>query len=457
MKAIFAPENRIITERRFWVAVLKAQIAAGLEAPASVVTDYEAVIENVDLASIRRRELELKHDIPAKLGEFNALAGHQHAHKGMTSRDLTENVEVILMSQALELVRQRALSILNLFVAKAEKYSDLATVARTHNVPAQPTTVGKRFATYAEELMHHLDALSSVMERAKLRGVKGPVGSAQDQINLLGSPAAAAALGETVAAEFGFADQLTAVGQVYPRSYDFEVASALYALASAPSNFATQVRLMAGTELASEGFGKNQVGSSAMPHKMNARSCERINGLHQVTKGFMDMSASLTGSQWNEGNVACSVVRRVAIPNMFLTIDGLFETTFAVLRGLEFYEPMIEAELKRYLPFLSTTTLLMHAVKAGVGREDAHETIKAHAVETAIEIRNGKGDGRMLLEKLAADSAFPGNLDELTSLVSTADELLGDTSTQIKRVAEMAQSHIGRDPKSVDYQGQEIL
>ena len=169
---------------------------------------------------------------------------------------------------------------------------------------------------------------------------------------------------------------LDSVGQVYPRSLDHDVLSALVQVAAGPSSLATTIRLMAGNELVTEGFKEGQVGSSAMPHKMNSRSCERVNGLTVILRGYASMAAELAGDQWNEGDVSCSVVRRVALPDAFFAIDGLFETFLTVLDEFGAFPAVIEAELRRYLPFLATTKILMAAVRAGVGRETAHEVIK---------------------------------------------------------------------------------
>ena len=255
--------------------------------------------------------------------------------------------------------------------------------ARSHNVAAQVTTLGKRFAVAGEELLVAFDRLEALIERYPLRGIKGPVGTQTDQLDLLGSGQAVDAVEAAVAAHLGFAHTFTNVGQVYPRSLDLEVVGALVQLASGPSSLATTIRLMAGHELATEGFLPGQVGSSAMPHKMNSRSCERVNGLKHVLAGHQAMVTGLAGDQWNEGDVVCSVVRRVALPDAFLAADGLFETFLTVLRGFGAYPAVIEAELDRYLPFLATTKVLMAAVRAGAGREEAHEAIKEHAVAVA--------------------------------------------------------------------------
>ena len=192
---------------------------------------------------------------------------------------------------------------------------------------------------------------------------------------------------------------LTSVGQVYPRSLDFDVVSALVQAVAGPSNLATTIRLMAGIELVTEGFKEGQVGSSAMPHKMNTRSCERVNGLAVVLRGQLSMVGELAGDQWNEGDVSCSVVRRVALPDAFFATDGLFQTFLTVLDEFGVFPAVVQRELDRYLPFLTTTKVLMTAVRNGVGREAAHEAIKEHAVAVALEMRQGLAEND-LFERL---------------------------------------------------------
>ena len=220
------------------------------------------------------------------------------------------------------------------------------------------------------------------------------MGTAQDMLDLLdGDAAKLADLEARVASHLGFAAALTSVGQVYPRSLDYDVLSALVQLAAAPSSLATTIRLMAGVELATEGFRPGQVGSSAMPHKMNSRSAERINGMLVLLRGYAGMAGELAGAQWNEGDVSDSVVRRVALPDAFFALDGLFETALTVLDEFGAYPAVIARELDRYLPFLATTAVLMAAVRAGVGRETAHEVIKEHAVGVALAMREkGQAD-----------------------------------------------------------------
>jgi len=394
MREIWSPEAKIVAERRLWLAVLRAQADLGVDFGGddadAVIADYSRVLDQVDLASIDARERVTRHDVKARIEEFNALAGHEHVHKGMTSRDLTENIEQRQLLSSLELVRERIVTVLVNLARLAVQYRDLPMAGRSHNVAAQTTTLGKRFASAADELLVAFDRVDELIRRYPARGIKGPMGTAQDMLDLLGGDAdRLRQLEERVADHLGFGGVFTATGQVYPRSLDYDALTALVQVAAAPSSLATTIRLMAGQELVTEGFAEGQVGSSAMPHKMNTRSCERVNGLMVVLRGYASMASELAGNQWNEGDVSCSVVRRVALPDACYALDGLFETFLTVLAEFGAFPAVVEAELQRYLPFLTTTKVLMAAVRAGVGREAAHEAIKEHAVAVALAMRAG--------------------------------------------------------------------
>ncbi|NLH70021.1 MAG: adenylosuccinate lyase, partial [Brooklawnia sp.] len=385
MCRIWSAENKIIAERRLWLAVLEAQRDLGVDFggddPDQVIADYRAVVDHVDLDSIADRERITRHDVKARIEEFNGLVGHEHVHKGMTSRDLTENVEQMQVLESLKLIRARVVTVLSRLADLAVRYADQPIVGRSHNVAAQVTTLGKRFATCADELLVAHARLDDLIGRYPARGIKGPMGTSQDMLDLLGGDFDRLdELERRIASGLGFTHILESTGQVYPRSLDLDVISALAQTAAAPSNMATSIRLMAGDDLVTEGFKKGQVGSSAMPHKMNTRSCERVNGLSVVIRGYLSMVGELAGDQWNEGDVSCSVVRRVALPDAFFALDGLFETFLTVLADFGAYPMVIAAELDRYLPFLTTTKVLMAAVRKGVGREEAHEAIKENAV-----------------------------------------------------------------------------
>jgi adenylosuccinate lyase len=455
--AIWSPEHKVVLERRLWIAVLTAQRDLGVDVPDGVIEAYEKVADKVDLASIARREAVTRHDVKARIEEFAALAGHEQIHKGMTSRDLTENVEQLQVRQSLALLRDRAVAALARLAALATEHADLVITGRSHNVAAQATTLGKRFASAAEELLVGVQRLEELIARYPLRGIKGPVGTAQDQLDLLGGDAAKLAeLEQRVADHLGFARVLDSVGQVYPRSLDFDVVSALVQLVSGPSSLATTMRLMAGQELVTEGFRAGQVGSSAMPHKMNTRSCERVNGLAVVLRGHLSMVGELAGDQWNEGDVSDSVVRRVALPGAFFAADGLFETLLTVLDELGAYPAVARRELDRYLPFLATTKVLMAAVRAGVGREQAHEAIKEHAVAVALELREG-AERNDLLDRLAGDARLGLSRAELAGLVTDPVAFTGAAGAQVAAVVARVADVVRRHPDAAAYHPSPIL
>jgi adenylosuccinate lyase len=457
MAALWAPEHRIAAERRLWLAVLDAQADLGIDIPDGVITDYARVIDDIDLASISERERVTRHDVKARIEEFNALAGHEHIHKGMTSRDLTENVEQMLIRDSLLLTRDKVIAALARLSSLAVQYADTPMAGRSHNVAAQMTTLGKRFAIWADEMLFAYDRLTDLIERYPLRGIKGPVGTAQDMLDLLdGDAAALAALERSIADHLGFARVLDSVGQVYPRSLDYDVVTTLVQVASAPSNAATTIRLMAGSELVTEGFKPGQVGSSAMPHKMNSRSSERINGLAVILRGFASMVGELAGDQWNEGDVSCSVVRRVALPDSFFAIDGLFETFLTVLDEFGAFPAVIDRELERYLPFLATTKVLIAAVRAGVGRETAHEAIKEHAVAVALAMRAGEAEND-LLDRLASDPRLGLSRADLDALIAEPMDFTGAARDQVARIAQRVQLIAETYPAAAAYAPGSIL
>jgi len=401
MREIFAPEAKIIAERKLWIAVMRAQSTLGHSISKDVITDYEKVITQVDLASIDAREKKTRHDVKDRIEEFNALAGHEAIHAGMTSRDLTENIEALQIRNGLDVVHDKVVTVLARLAERATQYADQPVAGRSHNVPAQITTLGKRFASAGEELLFAYERLTALQDRYPMRGIKGPVGTAQDSIDLLGSTDAHAKLEDTIAKELGFNRVLDSTGQIYPRSFDYDVVTTL-------------VQLLA-----------------------------------VVLRGYASMVSELAGDQWNEGDVSCSVVRRVAMPDAFYAVDGLLETMLTVLDEFGAFPAVITAELERYLPFLATTKILMAAVKAGVGREVAHEVIKEHAVKAALGMREGKKNS--LLDDLAADNRLPLDRAALDVLISTPLEFTGEARQQVARVVSRIGAITSAHPAAVQY------
>ena len=456
IKSIWSQHGRVALERDFWIAVMKAQRDLGVPIPAEAIKDYEKVKEQIDLVSIAKRERVTLHDVKARIEEFSDLAKRQFIHLGLTSRDLTENVEQLQVFRSLKVVQFKAAAALLALARQAEAHRDLMLTGRTHNVPAQPTTLGKRLAMFGEELLGACTRLDELIARYPVRGLKGAVGTQLDQLTLLGGDANKVdQLESRIIKHLGFRASLGTVGQVYPRSLDYEVVTALHQVAAAAPSFATTLRLMAGQGLLTEGFQEGQVGSSAMPHKVNARNCERICGFTTILGGHVTMTAGLAGHQWNEGDVSCSVVRRVALPDAFFAIDGLLETFLTVLRQMDVFPAAIAAENERNLPFLATTTILMEAVKHGAGRETAHEAIKEHALAAAKALRTG-GDAD-LLGRLAGDKRIGLSKKALTAILAESHRFVGAAPHQVDAFVANVKPLARRFKGAADYQPGRLL
>lgn len=458
MLKVFSPEGKILLERDLWITVMKGQSELGLAIPAKAITAYEEVKDTVDLAWIRNREGELRHDEKAKIEAFNKLAGHEYIHLGMTSRDQSDNVEQMQNRMGMLILRDHCVAALARMGRLAIEHNTLVYPERTHLAVAQPSLVGKIFSNFGEELLVAFDRLETLINNYPLRGLKGAIGTQTDQLQLLdGDKNKVDALEQKVAESLGFKKLLNSVGQVYPRSLDFEVLSALFQLSCGPSSFAWTARSMAGFEEFTEGFKKGQVGSTAMPYKMNARSCERINSLNNVLMGYAVMTMGISGHQILGGDVSCSATRRVALADAFFAADGVFETFLTVLDECGFYEAIIQREMDKYLPFLTATRLLMAAVKEGVGREAAHAAIREHAVAVALEMRKTGRQDNDLLDRVAKDFRVGISKEKLAKAISNPIEFVGNAPRQIITFASQVEKIVEKYPEAATYLPEEIL
>ncbi len=457
IRDVWSRRGKVLLERDFWIAVMKAQRDLGVPIPAEAIKDYERVKGRIDLESIAKRERVTLHDVKARIEEFSELAKRQFIHLGLTSRDLTENVEQLQIFRSLKIVQKKVAAALLAIARRAEEYRDLMITGRTHNVPAQPTTLGKRLAMFGQELLLALDRLDGLIERYPVRGLKGAVGTQLDQLTLLGGRADKVDdLESRVLRHLGIPASLDCVGQVYPRGLDFDVVSALHQVGAAAASFATTMRLMAGAGLVTEGFQEGQVGSSAMPHKANARNCERICGFSTILGGYVAMTAALAGDQWNEGDISCSVVRRVALPDAFFAIDGSLETFLTVLEQMEAFPSSIAHENERNLPFLATTTILMEAVKRGAGRETAHEAIKEHSLAAVKAMRSGT-PGADFLDRLAGDKRIGLGKKALLGILAESARFVGSAPNQVDAFAAEVKPLAKRVKGAAEYRPARLL
>jgi adenylosuccinate lyase len=360
----------------------------------------------------------------------------------MTSRDLTENVELMQIKSALNLVLTKTRVLLFKLADKAEDFAETLIVARTHNVPAQLTTLGKKFATWAEELEIAESNLENLISRLPIRGIYGAVGTSMDLKELLGSNAEK--FNELFIGKLGFERSLKAPAQIYPRSIDFEVLASLFQLVAAPNSFAMNIRLMSGHGIATEGLAKGKIGSSAMPHKVNPRLSERLNSLAVILKGHLNMIADISGLQWNEGDVSCSAVRRVALPDAFCATDAILEIAIQLVDKVEFNGKLIDNEIELHTPEICSSSLLMLAIKKGVGREVAHKAVKEHALAS-------KG-GTNFFDLVIGDPVLTIEKSEIEKLKSNIRLLSGEAPSQAKSIASSIKQRLREKVNMANFQ-----
>ncbi len=455
---IWSHEGKVLLEREFWIVVMKAQQKLGVNIPESAINSYEKVKSQIDLERISKRERKLRHDVKSRIEEFCDLAGQQHIHKGLTSRDLTDNVEQLQIFRSLKIIRLKVVTVLHQMASWSLRTKNISLVGRTHNVPAQPTTLGKRISMFGEEILFALGKLDHFIENYPMRGIQGPVGTRLDQLELMkGDKKKVLKLNKLVIEHFDCDLFINSVGQIYPRSLDLETVKSLIAISSGISSFAKTLRLMAGQDLATEGFQQGQTGSSAMPHKMNTRTSERICGFHHVLSGYGSMLTGISGDQWNEGDVSCSVVRRVALPGSFFAVDGQLEAILTVLKEMGFYEAKIKEEFQNNMPFLASTVLLMKAVGKGGGRENMHQAIKEHAVVFAEDIKKGKSNVIDFARLLAEDQRIPLSLKEIDAVLNDTSNFTASAQEQAEKFAQSIEKWTTRFPEAKPISPGELL
>ena len=460
INAIFSEEGKTLMERELWIAVMKAQKELGIDIPGEDIEKFERSKDDIRLGLIEEIEKRTRHDVKAKIEAFVKISrAGEYIHKGMTSRDLTDNVEQMQIKNASKIVFGKFVSVLRHLTDKMQEYEPILLTGRSHHQPAQPILLGRRFSRYAEELYIAIQDYEQFLAGYPLRGMKGAMGTQSDMLKLFkGDKEKVQRLEEMVAEHLGFTEILDGTGQVYPRTLDSSMTAKLFNIGAACANFANDMRLMAGYELVTEGFKKTQVGSSVMPHKMNTRSSERICSFRDLLDVYNDGAKRLAGHQWEEGDVSCSVVRRVIIPDSFYVADGLCETMLTVLNEMGSYPAMIEQELTRYLPFLATTHFLSYLQEQGMGREEAHAVVKEHAMENVNRMRNGEPS--QFAEDLGADPRlieYDLTPDVVSDIIADREAFIGTSQEQILRVRIKTGTMMSTYSEQAKYEPADIL
>ena len=417
MQFIFSPDKKFTTWRRLWIALARAEMELGLPVTQAQVDELEAHANDVDYACAARWEEKLRHDVMAHIHAWGEICPNAMPiiHLGATSCYVGDNTDVILMREALLLVRDKLVRVLAALAPFAERYKALPTLGFTHFQSAQLVTVGKRATLWMNELLMDLDEVNHRISTLKLLGSKGTTGTQASFLELFGGDhEKVKALEAKIAAEMGFDGVVSVSGQTYSRKMDYGVLSTLSGIAQSASKFATDMRLLCHLKEVEEPFEQSQIGSSAMPYKRNPMRCERICALSRYVMADAVNPAVTAASQWFERTLDDSANKRLSVPEAFLAVDAILNLYANVASGLVVHEKVIEKHVLEELPFMASENILMDAVKRGGNRQDLHERIRVHSLEAGRNVKD-LGLPNNLIDLIAGDPMFGMSREELTA------------------------------------------
>jgi len=408
MAELFGERARILTWRRLWIALAKAEHRAGLPVTAKQIRQLEKTIDDIDFAAAARYEKRLRHDVMAHIHMWGDKAPDARGiiHLGATSAYVVDNADLIIMREALRLAAAELACAIDSLATFAKKHRSLPTLGFTHFQPAQPTTVGKRAALWCYDFVRDLDEIEYRAADLRFRGVKGTTGTQASFLELCGEDhKKVLRLEADVARQFGFDDVEPVTGQTYSRKVDAQIICSLGGVAASVHKFANDIRLLQHLKEIEEPFEAEQVGSSAMAYKRNPMRCERATGLARFVLSLVQSPLQTAAEQWFERTLDDSSNKRIVVPEAFLATDAMLRIVTNVARGLVVYPKVIAARLRAELPFMATENILMAAVAGGGDRQDVHERIRRHAQAAGhrVKLEGGEND---LLERLRADPAF---------------------------------------------------
>ena len=417
MQFIFSPDKKFTTWRRLWIALARAEMELGLPVTQAQIDELEAHADDVDYACAARWEEKLRHDVMAHIHAWGEICPNAMPiiHLGATSCYVGDNTDVILMREALLLVRDKLVRVLAALAPFAERYKALPTLGFTHFQSAQLVTVGKRATLWMNELLMDLHEVNHRISTLKLLGSKGTTGTQASFLELFGGDhEKVKALEAKIAAEMGFDGVVSVSGQTYSRKMDYGVLSTLSGIAQSASKFATDMRLLCHLKEVEEPFEQSQIGSSAMPYKRNPMRCERICALSRYVMADAVNPAVTAASQWFERTLDDSANKRLSVPEAFLAVDAILNIYANVASGLVVHEKVIEKHVLEELPFMASENILMDAVKRGGNRQDLHERIRVHALEAGRNVKD-LGLPNNLIDLIAGDPMFGMSREELTA------------------------------------------
>ena len=426
MQYIFSPDKKFRTWRRLWIALAETEQELELtgEDGQPRITDemleeLRANAEDINYDVAKAREKEVRHDVMSHVYAYGQQCPKAAGiiHLGATSCYVGDNTDVILMTEALQLVRKKLLNVMNELASFALKYKDLPTLAFTHFQPAQPTTVGKRATLWLHDLYLDLCDVDYMIDQQKLLGSKGTTGTQASFLELFnGDHAKVRRLDERIAEKMGFKGVYPVSGQTYSRKVDSRVLNVLSGIAQSAHKFTNDIRLLQHLKEIEEPFEKNQIGSSAMAYKRNPMRSERIASLADYVISDALNPALVASTQWFERTLDDSANKRLSVPEGFLAIDGILDLYLNVVDGLVVYDKVITKRFMEEIPFMATENIMMDAVKAGGNRQELHEKIRTYSMEAGRMVKQ-EGKANNLLELIAADPAFHRSLEELQGLM----------------------------------------
>jgi len=437
MQWLFSPDHKFRTWRRLWIALAEAEQELGLPITDAQIEEMRSHAEDIDYGEAARQEQKVRHDVMAHVITYGLQCPDARGiiHLGATSCYVGDNTDLIIMDRALRLVRDRLVSAMAPLADFAAEYRDLPTLGFTHFQPAQPVTVGKRAALWLQDLLLDLEELDFVIDHLALLGSKGTTGTQASFLELFdGDHDKCVELDRIIAAKMGFSRTYAVAGQTYPRKVDARVLGVLSAIAQSAAKFSNDIRLLQHLKEVEEPFETNQIGSSAMAYKRNPMRSERIASLARAVVADYQNTAMTASAQWFERTLDDSANKRISIPEAFLAIDAILILYRNIANGLVVYPKVIHRHLMDELPFMATENILMAAVKRGGDRQELHERIRRHAMEAGQRVkRDGKPND--LLERIAQDSAFGLDLEDLTELMDPG-LYTGRSAQQVDRFLE---------------------
>ena len=433
MQYIFSEDNKFKTWRRLWIALAKAEKAQGLNITQEQIDELEKYTDDINYDVAVAREKECRHDVMSHVYAYGVQCPGAKGiiHLGATSCYVGDNTDILVMKEALEVVRRKLLNVMALLAKFAREYKDMPALAYTHLQPAQLTTVGKRAALWLHELYLDYEELCRRMESLALLGSKGTTGTQASFVELFeGDGAKIKAVEQTIAEEMGLPRVVPVSGQTYSRKVDYNVLSTLSGIAQSAMKFGNDLRLLANFKEMEEPFEKNQIGSSAMPYKRNPMRCERICALARYVMVDVLNPAFTAGTQWFERTLDDSANKRVAVAEAFLATDAILNILINVCDGLVVYPKVVRARIMAELPFMASENIMMSAVKKGGDRQELHEKIRVYAQQAAkvVKEEGGKND---LIERICADESFGLNADEIEAILRPED-FTGRSAEQVE-------------------------